>query len=228
MKRYIVVLAAGFFATTSFSQDVLVRVYGKILNKKDSSAISTTLLYEKLPYYDDMGMAASAADGSYEFQLIKDTKYNIRVDNLDGYESFLEEINVEDDDGDLSATKDFFISPVEEEELIRLDNLTFARGSATIQSSSFTALNDFIEYINERPDVNIQLEGHTDFAGNADANMRLSEARVLAVAEYLTKNGVKKNRVTTKAFGGTQPLSIERTDEAKALNRRVEVRLIRQ
>ncbi|MEM8895354.1 MAG: OmpA family protein, partial [Bacteroidota bacterium] len=79
---------------------------------------------------------------------------------------------------------------------------------------------------NDRPDKIIQLEGHTDFQGNSAANMQLSQDRVDAVKEYLVDNGIKKNRVLTKAFGGTQPLSTERTDEAKASNRRVEVRII--
>ncbi len=72
------------------------------------------------------------------------------------------------------------------------------------------------------------MEGHTDFAGNPDANMRLSEARVIAVQEYLIDQRVKKSRIFTKAFGGTQPVSQERTDEAKARNRRVVVRVIRR
>ena len=65
-------------------------------------------------------------------------------------------------------------------------------------------------------------------AGNAEANMKLSEARVEAVKEYLVKNGINKNRILTKAFGGSQPLFTERTDEAKTKNRRVEVRVIRK
>ena len=82
--------------------------------------------------------------------------------------------------------------------------------------------------MNENPSIIIQLEGHTDFAGNPDANMRLSEARVIAVKEYLVDKDVKKSRIFTKAFGGTLPMTKERTDEAKALNRRVEVRVIRR
>ena len=83
-------------------------------------------------------------------------------------------------------------------------------------------------YLNERPGMVIQLEGHTDFAGNADANMALSQARVEAVKDYMVGKGIKKNRLYTKAFGGTQPLTEERTDEAKTRNRRVEVRVLRR
>jgi outer membrane protein OmpA-like peptidoglycan-associated protein len=74
----------------------------------------------------------------------------------------------------------------------------------------------------------IQLEGHTDFAGNPQANMALSQARVESVKKYLTKGGIDKNRILTKAFGGTKPLSEERTPEAMSQNRRVEVRIIKK
>ena len=210
-------------------EEVFVTVDGKVFNKKDSSALAgVTVFYEKLPYYDDMGMSRTSPAGEFVFHLAKNTTYNFRVEGVPGYEDYNADLIIEDEDANQQSSVELLMSPIEKEELIRLDNLNFNRGSATIMSSSFASLDQFIEYINERPDVMIQLEGHTDFAGNADANMRLSQARVDAVAEYLSKNGLKKSRITTKAFGGSQPLSMERTDEAKLMNRRVEVRLIRQ
>ena len=222
-------LLAGFIllAGAVNAQDKMIRVHGKVLSNKDSSAVNASILYEKLPYYDDMGMARTSLDGSFEFHLVEGTTYNIRIENIPNYEPFLQELNIVANEGNDGENIDFYVTRVEDEELITLENLVFSRGSATISPSSYPALNEFIEYINNRPEVNIQLEGHTDFAGNADANMRLSEARVQSVAEYLTSNGVKKARVTVKAFGGSQPLTMERTEEAKTRNRRVEVRLIR-
>lgn len=225
------VLFSTLFSVLALAQggEVFITVNGKALNQKDSSAlIGVTVLYEKLPYYDDLGMFKTDQDGRFSFHLAKNTSYTFRIENVDGYQPYVEEIIIEDEDANQEASISLMVIPIEKEELIRLDNLNFNSGSATILSSSYQSLDDFIVYINERPDINIQLEGHTDFAGNADANMRLSQARVDAVAEYLSKNGVKKNRITTKAFGGTQPLTQERTDEAKRMNRRVEVRLIRQ
>jgi outer membrane protein OmpA-like peptidoglycan-associated protein len=78
----------------------------------------------------------------------------------------------------------------------------------------------------DNPAMTIQLEGHTDYQGNAKENMKLSQARVDAVKNYLTSRGVTKNRIKTKAFGGTQPLSRENTPEAHRLNRRVEMRIL--
>jgi len=207
------------------SANKYIKINGKLLSAGDSSAISASLFYEKLPYYDDMGMSSSAQDGSFEIYLLDQTKYNFKVEKVSGFQPFADEILVTGQNGEQDLT--LYISPREKEELITLD-ITFSSGSPDLTANSFKVLDDFIDYINARPDVDIQLEGHTDIGGDAAANMALSQARVETVEEYITKNGVKKNRVTTKAFGETQPLSTERTPEAIAANRRVEVRLIRK
>ena len=72
----------------------------------------------------------------------------------------------------------------------------------------------------------IQLEGHTDYQGNASDNMRLSQLRVAAVKNYIVSKKIVKSRIKTKAFGGTQPLSREDTPEAHRINRRVELRIL--
>ena len=84
------------------------------------------------------------------------------------------------------------------------------------------------QWLNDNPSIIIQLEGHTDFGGNQDAALRLSQARVESVRNYLIEKRVKKNRIFTKAFGGTQPIVTEGTREERAVNRRVEVRVIRR
>lgn len=205
--------------------DKYVRFNGKVLSQKDSSGISASIYYEKLPYYDDMGTAKSGPQGNYEFYLINGDKYNFRI-TLNGFLELTRELTVTNANGDGSMNFDFYLEPEEEPELITLNNLIFARGSDVITESSFEELDNLVNYLESRPSLIIQLEGHTDFAGNPEANMSLSEARVTAVKEYLVSKGVKKNRVLTKAFGGSQPLYTERTDEAKAKNRRVEVRVI--
>jgi outer membrane protein OmpA-like peptidoglycan-associated protein len=58
-------------------------------------------------------------------------------------------------------------------------------------------------------------------------NLELSQKRVDAVKKYLVEKGVQKNRIKTKAFGGSQPLKNEMTPEARALNRRVEMRILK-
>lgn len=225
-KFYLPLLFSGLFGVCQ-AQDMHVKCVGKVLSQKDSSTVSASLLYEKLPYYDDMGMMQSDEEGQYTFYLVDDTEYNFKV-TKEGFKPLTQQMVIADADGDGIVRADFYIEPDAEPELITLEDLIFSRGSDQISESSFRGLDELVLWLNERPGMVIRLEGHTDFAGNAEANMRLSEARVEAVKEYLVKQGIKKNRVQTMAFGGTQPLSEERTDEAKTRNRRVEVRVIRK
>lgn len=214
-------LALVATTTAQVTQDTLVLVQGQMLKAADSTPIVGNILYEKLPYYDDMGMTSSKSDGSFEIQLIKGETYNFSV-KKSGFKKYSQELQVKGNQRfDIYVEEDIV-------ELRKLENLIFSRGSDQISPSSFEELNELAIWMNENPSIIIQLEGHTDFAGNPDANMRLSEARVIAVQEYLIDQKVKKSRIFTKAFGGSQPVTQDRSDESKALNRRVEVRVIRR
>lgn len=218
---FVLFTCATITSSAQNANDTLILVTGKIFNSADSAALRVNLLYEKLPYYDDIGMASTGVDGSFNLQLIKGKNYNFSV-KKEGWKPFSLELKIKNEN-----SLNFYI---EEDivELRKLENLIFSRGSDKISESSFEELNGLAQWLKDHPTIVLQLEGHTDFAGNADANLRLSEARVISVKEYLTKQGVKKNRLLTKAFGGTQPVTEERTDEAKTLNRRVEARVIRR
>ncbi len=221
-------LALIVFFSHAQETEEYVRVTGTVLSSADSTATSANILYEKMPYYDDMGTARSGTDGGFEFHLVKGTNYIFTL-TQSGFVKTEQQVLVEDTEGDGSMNVKLFLEAVPAEEVpevISLKNLIFARGSDKISESSFSELNDLVDYLERNPSMTIQLEGHTDFDGNADANFKLSEARVESVKAYLTDQGVKKGRVLTKAFGGTQPLFTERTADAKAKNRRVEVRIL--
>jgi outer membrane protein OmpA-like peptidoglycan-associated protein len=79
--------------------------------------------------------------------------------------------------------------------------------------------------MNEDTKMVIQLEGHTDNSGDPKTNMKISEDRVEVVKKYLVSKGVPRDRVKTKAFGGTKPLSTQRSSHN--LNRRVEMRVLK-
>ncbi|MEQ9423102.1 MAG: OmpA family protein [Cyclobacteriaceae bacterium] len=232
MKRIItpivLILLLSQLSQAKIVSDTLIVVEGNIVNKESNEPVSATITYEKLPYYDDMGIARSASSGHYRLHLVKNHQYNIHI-KADGYKPVSQDLLVSVYDGSMKISKDFQLEADEgaEDEKIDLKNLIFARGRSAIASSSFEELDNLVRWMEDHPDASIQLEGHTDFEGNAAANLKLSLDRVESVKDYLTDKGVQKKRVLTKAFGGTQPLTRDRTDEGKARNRRVEVRVIR-
>ena len=107
-----------------------------------------------------------------------------------------------------------------------MENLIFATGKSDISSSSYEELDGLAHTMKGRSSIIVQLEGHTDFAGNAQANLQLAQDRVEEVKTYLVRKGIKKNRILLKAFGGSKPLTRDRTEEGRRSNRRVEVRII--
>jgi OmpA-OmpF porin, OOP family len=112
-------------------------------------------------------------------------------------------------------------------EAIRLSHLIFSQGKAYIEPQSYQELDEVVSMMKDNERIIIQLEGHTDHVGSAEANFKLSEKRVEAVKKYFVSKGISKNRVKTKAFGGSQPLTHEMTPEARNLNRRVEMRILK-
>lgn len=205
--------------------NLMIKLSGKILTRADSTPIKARILFEKLPYYDDMGMASTLMEGNYELYLLKGFTYNIKI-TASGFEAKEVEYVVKDEERVNELFENFYLEISEERRLIVLENLNFDSGRAGIRSESFEELDRLAEWINARPQIMVQLEGHTDFEGSASANLKLSQDRVEAVKAYLEKKGVNKTQVLTKAFGGTVPLTQERTAEGKASNRRVEVRIL--
>jgi len=216
------------FSSPFAEGDTLVKIHGVVTNKQTSEPIEANITYEKLPYGDDMGIAKSKREsGNYQMYMVKQGKYKVRI-QASGYITLNEEMLIDRMNDNMALEVNFALQPTKENEVIRLENLLFARTKANITESSHDELDKLVDLLNERPKMIIQLEGHTDFQGNARANMELSQKRVEAVKKYLVNKGIKKKRILLKAFGGERPLTRERTPEGRRLNRRVEVRVMRE
>lgn len=207
--------------------DTLITVQGKVLSAEDSTGVQANILYEKLPYFDDMGLAAANSSGDFTFFLVKGASYNISI-RKNTFENFAQKVTVNDADGDLTFRLNLYLKKGSNEEVIKLDNVIFGRASDVLRPESFPQLNALVTTLNDNPEMIIQLEGHTDFDGDEKLNMELSQERVDAVKGYIVRKGISKKRVMTKAYGGSRPLDRARTMDARSKNRRVEVRIIKR
>jgi len=107
-----------------------------------------------------------------------------------------------------------------------LDNCTFETGKATLQPDAYKVLDELVEYLHRKDDEKIEIGGHTDNVGKAEANMILSTNRANTVRAYLLTKGIAPDRVTAKGYGMTVPVAENTTSEGRALNRRTEVKII--
>ncbi len=104
----------------------------------------------------------------------------------------------------------------------RPNGINFKTGSSAITIESELILDLVVEWLNKNPDINIQINGHTDSQGGYDFNMKLSKDRALAVKNYLVSQGISPGRLTAKGFGYTKRIDFTGTPKGEARNRRIE------
>jgi outer membrane protein OmpA-like peptidoglycan-associated protein len=98
---------------------------------------------------------------------------------------------------------------------------------ATIKEVSHPILNAVAEALNNNPGIKkVQIEGHTDNEGTDAYNQKLSEDRAKAVRKYLINKKVDPQRLIYKGYGFSRPKASNRTEEGKAINRRVEFTIV--
>ncbi len=92
-----------------------------------------------------------------------------------------------------------------------------------IKAIYHNSLEQVVDVLRKNPDLNVEIQGHTDNTGSKEYNQGLSEKRAASVKDYLIKKGINGNRLTTKGYGLTRPIATNETPEGKAKNRRVEL-----
>ena len=219
-----------FTATTSFCQsaDSLVYAEGQIISAATREPVKARITYQSLPYGNKVGVLNNNA---YSFPMFDLVKYSIVVE-APGYDVAKYMLDPAEANGDKKVIKNIELTKggggqmLAVGNVIRLDNLIFQVGKSRITEESYQELDVVHGMMTDNGKMVIQLEGHTDYQGNAKENLKLSQARVDAVKAYLVSKGISKNRIKTKAFGSTMPLSREETPEAHRMNRRVEMRIL--
>jgi OmpA-OmpF porin, OOP family len=194
---------------------------GKITDSRTSKGIKANVRYSSIPTGSIFGRFS---DSTFSFPIFGTAKYQITAE-AKGYNTRTVIVDPKDIGPDKKVLRDITLTP--SGETMRLDNLIFPQGKSVIDPKSFDELDEVAQMMKENSKMVIQLEGHTDNQGSAKANMELSQSRVEAVKKYLVSKGIAKDRVKTKALGGSQPLSNEMTQEARARNRRVEMRILK-
>lgn len=235
MKRLLII---AFFATsifTSFGQsaDTLIYAVGNVVNAVTKEPIAAKISYQSLPYGNTVGFLSGS---SFSFPLFNNDKYSITV-TAPGFAPAKYMLDPTEANNERKVVRDIeLLLPSEATnnavtthtagKVMRLDNLIFSIGTSNISPASHAELDEVVVMLQNNPRMIIQLEGHTDTRGDPKLNMKLSLERVNAVKSYLMSKGANKNRIKTKAFGGTSPVTRENTEEAHKMNRRVELRVL--
>jgi outer membrane protein OmpA-like peptidoglycan-associated protein len=206
--------------------DPVIIVEGIVYDAETQKILGASLSYTNLANNHLEGIGRSSViDGSYKVILPYGSNYGIGA-KLEGYYS--EDVNL-----DLSTIgefgvvkKDIYLRPIKAESVIRLNNIFFETAKATLLPTSQTELDRLVKILEENPKMVIEIRGHTDNQGGVEFNQGLSENRAKAVVTYLQSKGIAAARLSSKGFGEKSPATTNDTAEGRAVNRRVEFRII--
>ena len=107
---------------------------------------------------------------------------------------------------------------------VTMDNgILFDFNKSTLKPAAKAQLDKFAAEMADMPETNINVYGHTDNIGSAEANKKVSNQRAQAVAKYLSGKGIKNDRMLAEGLSFDFPVADNATEEGRAQNRRVEL-----
>jgi OmpA-OmpF porin, OOP family len=106
------------------------------------------------------------------------------------------------------------------------DQVNFATGSSALSDSSMEQLKNVVVVMKLFPNATFKIGGYTDNVGKPDVNKKLSQDRATSVFEQLKKLGIPETQLTgAEGFGSEHPIADNATEEGRAKNRRMSVRV---
>jgi len=162
--------------------------------------------------------------GLYEISLREGEQYDVEVRGPQGYSFKHQEIDL-DFDRELRRLN-MRLQPLKKKVPIRLNNINFESNSADLIESSYEELNRVVQLIKDNTDIKAEIMAHTDDVGSDRYNDVLAEKRARSVVNYMILNGIESHRLISKGYGESMPLVLNDSEEHRAINRRVEMKIL--
>jgi OOP family OmpA-OmpF porin len=106
-------------------------------------------------------------------------------------------------------------------------NIQFEFNSAVLKTASYEILDHVAAEMKKDLSARFVLNGHSSAEGTPQHNMELSVDRANSVRAYLMNAGINGDNLAVKGYGESKPVTSNTTEEGRALNRRVEVKLLK-
>lgn len=168
-----------------------------------------------------VGLGALNADGDYKYNLGNKTIYRLpNNENLSLGENsellmFAKDVEARDE------------SLLDKDHWFTIQNLFFKSGSKDLKENAAEVLDNLAKILAAYPSMKIKIGGYTDNTGSEETNKTLSSLRASAAKLELIKNGISADRMETEGYGSQFPICPENdTDECKAQNRRIDIRVL--
>ncbi|MBS9524866.1 OmpA family protein [Litoribacter alkaliphilus] len=219
-------LDASYLYRFPFPQEIdlgekILVTEGRVLDSKTGKPIDARLSLVSLS--NDSTIYQFRSDGeSGKFMMLYPNKTfsGLYVEK----KGFLPKIyNVEKDNLMDRSGMEIELTPVASGEQFLFENVFFDFDKADLRPESKSSIGRLRNFLQENPEVNILIEGHTDNVGNPGYNQQLSEKRALSVKQELISLGIAEARISTKGYGDQNPVVPNDTSSNRSKNRRIEI-----
>ncbi|GAB2792096.1 hypothetical protein GCM10027275_41200 [Rhabdobacter roseus] len=196
----------------------LVEITGKVYDGRNLSFLPNANV--EVRHTDDNSVIAQAraVNGLYTVQVPPAHRYRITALSP-GYEPRSIYVDLKQ----VSSKTETLISLLPERFDKPLVSLPFPQSKDSLDQATKTKLDALVVLLKERPDLHIQLQGHTDNVGDFEKNVLLSWQRVVMVKNYLIERGIDANRIDGQGYGSVRPIATSQSEISRQTNRRVEV-----
>lgn len=194
-------------------------ISGKVYSSTDMKPKADVTVTARLPSRDSvMAQTITASDGTYKLLLDNDKSYLIETE-IPGYQNIQTLVKA----GSPKRPSENLINIKPEKFYEALTVLPFLQSTDTLIAETVEKLDSLINFLQNRPDLSLKIEGHTDNIGNFDKNLELSRDRAEKVRQYLEDKGIDAKRLKIQGYGPTKPKKNNNYENAREYNRRVEV-----
>ncbi len=216
-------------ATPEQAPKPVILMYGNVYNQKTKEFIpDASVRYEYLKDGKEAGVArTNPQNGEYKIVLPYGHAYCFRAE-AKGFISVNDNFDANNLKEYTEIKRDLYLVPIEVWQVVRINNIFFDFAKSTLKPESYPELNRVVEFLNDNPSVNIELSGHTDAIGADADNLKLSSDRAKSVMDYFVSKNISASRMSSKGYGESLPVASNDTEEGRALNRRVEFKILKQ
>ena len=164
----------------------------------------------------------SNKEGKFDILLPEGETYEIKIIGL-GEEQDYSELEIGNDEGSYEANITIGYEPATS---FTLKDVHFDVNLATLRPESFKTLNELVEILKIKEDLRVEIAGHTDSDADEKHNQKLSQNRAEEIKKYMVSKGIDAKRISTVGYGESVPKYPNDSPENKALNRRIEAKII--
>ncbi len=198
---------------------------GTIRNDANGQPITARIELIDLDKSEHIGnFYSDSRTGKYLLSLPAGKTYGA-IAYADGFVFKAERMEIPDHAEYREINVDLRLQPMDVGLNVVLTDVVFESGKATLLPESERMLDRLVKLMEENEKLEVEIGGHTDNTGDANANLQLSDRRAQSVVDYLVAHGVKKQRLKAVAYGQSSPIASNETPEGREKNRRIEFRI---